>query len=533
MNMILHPATPVASGPASGPAPGPVPEPLPVAPLSSVTPAEPRRPVHAGGLGRRALRGLISMLAQNVVARLTSFGSQLVLASLLQPRDFGLIGLAWSVTGIVSALTDVGVEDVLVRRKDRLWLWSGPAFWIMAILLTAGGLMVAIAAPLAARAYHAPALLGLLLVAALSMPFSALTAVPGAVLRSALRFDFIAGYGAFEVIASAALTIGFAAAGLGAYSFVLPLPILALLRSIVWFRAARASMPINFRVNARRWRFLIGNTTVTFATRLCQSAINQGGYLILGLVTTQSSLGAYFFGFRLASQPLLVLAGNFTNVLFPALVQLKHDPVRQGAAALRASHLLSCCVMPMAIGQAAVASPLIEYFFARRWGPSIPIIQLLSVALAFDAVSWLAGALLGARGEFKAQLRNQLAQMPVYFLLVAIGAREGGAMGTAIGVCAYYMTTQPLFVFTVFRRIGIGAGAIAALYLRPAALSLLAFGVALALADHLIGHAFLLVRAAVTLAVGSIAYAGLLRAAEPAVWAELGERLGGLRRRMT
>ena len=56
---------------------------------------------------------------------------------------------------------------------------------------------------------------------------------------------------------------------------------------------------------------------------------------------------------------------------------------------------------------------------------------------------------------------------------------------------------------------------------------------ALALADHLIGHAFLLVRAAVTLAVGSIAYAGLLRAAEPAVWAELGERLGGLRRRMT
>jgi len=79
-------------------------------------------------LGRRALLGLVMMLAQNAVARVTSLVSQLVLAALLLPADFGLIGLTYTVTTIVSTLTSIGVEDVILQRTRTLYTWSGAAF---------------------------------------------------------------------------------------------------------------------------------------------------------------------------------------------------------------------------------------------------------------------------------------------------------------------------------------------------------------------------------------------------------------------
>jgi PST family polysaccharide transporter len=70
------------------------------------------------------------MLAQNVVARVCGLFSQLVLAVLLRPADFGLIGLTYTVTIIASTITSIGIEDVVLQRKRALHLWSGPAFWI-------------------------------------------------------------------------------------------------------------------------------------------------------------------------------------------------------------------------------------------------------------------------------------------------------------------------------------------------------------------------------------------------------------------
>ena len=58
--------------------------------------------------------------------------------------------------------------------------------------------------------------------------------------------------------------------------------------------------------------------------------------------------------------PLWILAGNFSGVIFPVLAQLRGDPQRQGDAALKASNLLSFCVMPLAMLQAAAAAPLVD-----------------------------------------------------------------------------------------------------------------------------------------------------------------------------
>ncbi len=474
-----------------------------------------------GGFASHALRGLVSSFAQSAVQRLVSFGSQLVLASLLMPADFGLIGLAGSIAGIVQAVTDFGVEDVLLRRHRRFDLWSGPALRVMLVLLTAAGLTIAASAPLLARAYHAPALTGLLLVIAVSTPLPALSALAGVRFRAELRFGFLAAWASGETIVGALLTILFASRGLGAYSFVLPPAILALARAVAWnLGRPRGIGRVTRRRSRTLWRCLVGTSSYTLGAKFCWALLGQGDYAVLGFVAGHAAVGLYWFAFRLAAQPLYVFAGNLSSILFPTLVAIGNDRERQGRAALRAARLLSACVIPAALIQAAVAGPLVDRFFAARWSGSVPMIQLLSIGLGFDAVSWIAAALMSARGEFRTLFLRMLVYTPLFLLMVSCGARLGGAIGTAAAVALYYVTTQPLFVWSVFRTLGVTRCDVAGLYLIPLLSGGLAAGAGLAVASSL-PHAALLARATLIGATGLLVYLPLLRTLQPEVWHEI------------
>ena len=469
------------------------------------------------------------MLAQNVVGRGCSLLTQLALAALLRPADFGVIGLTYTVTTIAAALTNIGMDDVLLQRRQGLRLWTGPAFWIGCGLALASGLLVVAVSPFAASVYKAPDLVGLLAILALSMPLNALSNVPGMIMRARMQFGIVAAYGTLELVALSLMTIGLAWDGFGVYSFVIPAPILAVVRAVAWWRLAATKT--GFRPQPRRWKYVVGNTAVNFASRTIITLIGQGDYVVLGLLATQEVVGGYYFAFRLAVQPLWMLAGNFSGVLFPALVQLKGDPRRQGLAALKAATLLSYCVMPLALVQAAVAEPLVGSFFGQKWVSAIPIIQLLSIGLALDAVSWVAGALLSARGEFVAGLRYVLMQAPAFFVLVVAGALLGEAQGVAWGVCLYYATTQPLFVWGVFRRLGITARQVASIYLQPSlyAVAAVGTGMAISMSPPFAGHP--LVRVAAIGVVAPALYAVLVRWLAADVWRELTGRLAGAVRR--
>lgn len=474
-------------------------------------------------LSRRALHGVAWMLGQNLVARACATLSQLVLAALLRPADFGLIGLAYTVTNLAAPLMSVGIDDVALQRQRGLRLWIGPVFWIsLGLSLLAAGVVV-LAAPLAASLYGAPGMIELLAILALSMPIGALATVPTLLLRARLRFGTIAAYGAGETLAQAALTIGFAWSGYGVASFVLPAPILALAKAIIWWRLAQ---PIGrLAPQPRRWRHMLANTSSVFATRIVLALIGQADYMTLGLLATQDVVGSYYFGFRLAAQPLWILATNFTNVLLPVLVRVNHEKTRQAGAVLDASTLLAFCVMPLGLLEAAIAAPVMRACFGTKWLAAIPVIQLLSIALAFDAVSWVAGTLLSARGEFRLLLKYTIALLPLFVALVLAGALLGSAVGVAWAVLLYYVTSQPILVCLIYRRIGVSVPQVLAIYARPLACATLGIGGAALLGTLPVLADSPLFTALLIGVVGLGAYAGLVRLLAPSVWHQARARL--------
>lgn len=417
-------------------------------------------------LGQRAFHGLIWSLGQNGAARLLALASQLLLAHFLSSADFGLIGLAYSVQTTVVSLVAFGVDDVILQRTRTMRLWLGAGFIISLSLASAAALLVLVASPFAASLYEAPQLTGLLALMAISMPITAIASVPAILLRAHLRFKFMAAYATAELTAQTVLTVLLAWQGFGAYSFVLPVPLLALVKTVIYWRVAGERIAFHAS-HLLRWRILTGKGIVTWMSRLCTTAMGQGDYALLGAFTSKVVVGQYYFAYRLAAQPVWILAGNVGQVLLPALSRFRSEPLRQGAAALQAAKLLSFVVMPVAFLQAAVAGPFLTWLFGSKWAASIHIMEVLSIGVALDAVSWIAGSLLAARGEFNAQLRYLAIQLPLFLAFIGCGIYLGQGLGVAIAVAAFYAITQPVYSYLCFRRGGGTVREVAWIYLGP------------------------------------------------------------------
>ncbi|HXB52908.1 MAG TPA: oligosaccharide flippase family protein, partial [Rhizomicrobium sp.] len=282
-------------------------------------------------LSRSALIGTGWLLAQNMGTRAISFGAQIILAKLLAPSDFGAIGLALTVTTLANVIANFGVDDVLLQRQKTLRFWASSGFSASLGLGLLSFLAVVAIAPFVASLYRAPVLLSLLPLMALSMPLTALSTVPMAKIRADLNFRFLAAYTTAELAFTQLLTIGLALVGMGVYSFAIPVPVMALVRAVVFWFAARPRLG---RIRLKQLRMMGSNSAAVFGTKILTAAVGQGDYFVLGLFATRSVVGAYFFAFRLAIQPVQLLAGNLSNVLFPILSQLRNEPQRQKEAAI-------------------------------------------------------------------------------------------------------------------------------------------------------------------------------------------------------
>ena len=437
-----------------------------------------------GSLGRTAARGAAWLMIQSAGGRALAFFSQLALAAVLAPADFGLIGLAYTVSTFGSIVANSGVEGVVVQRHKTMRFWLVPAFWYSLGLGCLGLLIVLVLGPVFAYFYRAPQVVSLSLIVGVSIPLTSLSTVPNLVMRAGLQFRTIAVFGMVETLLIQGLTIAFAFAGFEAFAFALPLPIVAALRTVAAWLWTRPKLHGLFS-KIDRIRYVVGNSLFAFATGAVQAAVNQGDYVVLGLLADKAAVGLYFFAFKMASQPLLLMVMSLGNVLFPALSHMRNNPTAQGEAAFRAAKLLGLLIMPLAFMQAGLIKPAMHLFFASKWDDSIPLMQILSVALGLDAISWIAATLLSAQRAFGRQFSYLLICTPMFFVLVAIGGYLGSALGVALGVAAYYGTVTPLFSYAVFRRSGVSAIQLLMIYLRPGIAAAVSVGIALGVTDAL------------------------------------------------
>lgn len=478
-------------------------------------------------LARRALSGVTWALGQNMGARIISVLSQLVLAKLLVPRDFGDIGLAYSVTALVATITGFGADDFVMSRGPQLHRWEAAAFWASLGIASVVAVVVFAAAPIAAVVYHNDRLTALIWVLALSIPLTALTTVPSVKLRTALKFRQLAGIGFAEVVLTQFGSIGLAASGLGAMSFAIPAVAVAGLKAAALMSLSR--IEVRRRIRPRQVILLGISSSMVLVQKLFTAVRNNADYMVLGVTASATVVGFYYFAFRLAALPVYTLTASLTTVVTPMLRRLRNDPRRQLGASILASRLIAFLAIPLCFLQAVVAKPLLHLFFGTKWDGSGDLLEVLSIGLSWDVVPCVAGAALNANGKFKSQLWWAALSLPLFLIMISTGSALLSAKGVAFGVLAFFGLTAPAFSYYALRPLGAKPLAIVRIYLVPTAAAALAGGLALAVSGFKMVPSDPIVQLAVRSVVFSVACLAVISVCQPDIVSDVRTLLSRLK----
>jgi PST family polysaccharide transporter len=175
--------------------------------------------------------------------------------------------------------------------------------------------------------------------------------------------------------------------------------------------------------------------------------------MVLGAISLAVA-GDYYFAFNLSMTTTTLLVGNMGSVLMPALCKLQDDPKRQTTAALNAFSAISLLALPVSFMQAAASGPILRLIWHDKWLTAVPILEVLSIGMAFQVLGVPGNCLLTAQGRFRQQFLANLGSMFLFFLLVVPGSLWKPGLGTGAGVAAYISISQLAFLYIAIRPSG-------------------------------------------------------------------------------
>jgi PST family polysaccharide transporter len=451
-----------------------------VSDLPAIEPAS-AKPASVAPLGQRVASGFAWTLASTISSKFLTMAAQMILTWLLRPEDFGLIGLAYTVTTFCIAIQGGTVPTVVIQRQAFFKRWANPAFWIAFTLGLVAVAAMLIAAPFAARMYHRPELVGIIAVSAANTSIQVFSFIPLTKLKIALRFRTLSILALAELVITSALSILLAGPlfRAGAYSFVIPTLVVGILRIPITMALTHTGLP-RLRLQLHRWVPLLKDMGLLFLSTLLSLAVLQGDYVVLGLFTTTATVGTYFLAFSLSMQVISFLTGNLSQVLFPTLSKLQQDPVRQVNAFTRACRVLGMVTIPLCLTQAALIDPAIRCLLSAKWLDTILIAEILSVGMALRSVTWTAPNLLLAQGRNRRQLVILACSTVAYLAAIVVGTAAAGSVGTAVSEALFFTLAEPVFFYIVVRSSSVGFSQVLSLLAKPALCGLLVGGLALA-----------------------------------------------------
>ncbi len=333
--------------------------------------------------------------ALSVVSSVLAWSANLLLARLLDKRDFGVYGICSFFLGVGSLLGDGGLAAALLRRKEELSREALRAAAAFALLVGAvmSVLLFALAPWLAAR-YHLTAAEAVVLRAMAPLYLvSALRMVPYVKLERSLQFGAIARVELFASLARHVLAITAAALGGGVWALVVSNIVGAVVQCALAFRAAPGWPGL-----ALRWAVigpLLGFGAKVQALGIFAYVKDNVSRAMLGQAMGPGAVGLFDFGLNYIQLPVLAV-NSLARVQLPVYARLDtRDPTLYLAlrGALRAAAIVG---VPALIALAVVAPWAVPTFYSPQWAPAYPVIWgLLGNMLAGLAASPLFGLMQG------------------------------------------------------------------------------------------------------------------------------------------
>ncbi len=377
---------------------------------------------------KRLTLGAIWTAGGRILSNLMGLASTLALARLLTPNDFGLVAIATVIYAIIGAVTELSLGSALIQHKslDREHYDTA---WTLGILRSVAiALVLVVAAYPVAAVYGDQRLVGIFFLLGVSALVQGLANPKLIDYRRRLSFHQ-------EILSDVATKlVGLAvsvAIALTFHSFW-ALVIGALASQTAGVIISYVIIPYAPRLALAQWRNLF-SFSIWLALSSGLNALNyRADQLALGAMMGNGPLGQYTVGDNLAALPVRESTAPITNVLFPAFSRLQDDPYRLRQAFLRMQRLLVATALPVGMGFALVAGPLINLVLGPQWTQAALVGQILGATYAAQAFLLPVTPLAMGLGRTRLLFVRDVFYVLVRYPLIFVGLFTGGLFGLLV-----------------------------------------------------------------------------------------------------
>jgi len=391
------------------------------------------------GLGGRTARGGLVTMVSHGCKFAVSIVATAILARLLTPNDYGLIGMVGVITSFVSMFKDLGLSLATVQKPQINYSQISTLFWVNISLSVVICLAMVGSSPVVGWFYGEARVTTITAVTALGFIIGGLSVQHEALLKRQMRFFSL------SLIAFLAMTVGyvvgiaFAWKGWGYWSLVFSqMALLGTNAAGVWIacgwipgrpiRGAGVRSMLSFGGN------VTGYSSVNYFAKNADS-------LLIGRFKGAQQLGFYTKSSQILGLPTDQINEPVMSVAIPALSRLAQDPQRYRDAYRRMVEKVLMFTMPGVAFMIATSDWLVRIMLGTQWGGTSKILAFMGISYLFQPLVGTGGWLLVTQGRTKEMLNWSLISAPFSILSIVIGLHWG-----ALGVAAAYSLARVLII---------------------------------------------------------------------------------------
>ncbi len=330
----------------------------------------------------------------------------ILMARVLTPADYGLVGMLTIFIAISQTLVDSGFSQALIRKQERTETDNSTVFYFNIVVAIVLYLILAICAPLISRFYNEPQLIALTRVISLSIVIGSLAGVQRAIFTIHIDFRTQAKASLTAAVVSGAVGIATAYGGCGVWA-------------IVWFQLTNQTVNCLMLWVLSKWRprwlysWRSFRELFSFGSKLAMSALLETVYnniylLVIGKLFKASDLGYYTRAQQFSSFPSSNITNIFQRVTFPVLCTIQNDDERLRGAYRRFLRLSAFIVFPLMVGLAVLAQPLVLILLKEQWLFAATLISILCFCMMWYPIHAINLNLLVVKGRSDLFLRVEV-----------------------------------------------------------------------------------------------------------------------------
>ena len=369
-------------------------------------------------LKNKATQGVFWSAVERYSLQVVQFLLQLIIARILTPHDYGLIGMLAIFMALSQVFIDGGFSNALIQKKDRNEKDYSTVFYINFGISLFIYLLLFFAAPYIASFYDQPLLTPITRIYSINLVINSLAAVNKVKLTVNVDFKTQSKISLGAAVISGIAGIICAYKGMGVWALVVQMLLNSLINVILSFFYVRWWPKPLFSMESFHRLFRFGSKLLIAS--IIHSLYENLYNLFIGKKFSSATLGLFTRAQQFTNFAGSNVSAILRRVSFPILSEIQDDDQRLMSAYKKYIKTATWATFPMLLGLCGVAKPLILVLLTEKWIECVPYLQILCFAMLWDTVTQVNLNLLYVKGHSDWVLRLEIIKKSIAFTILFI-----------------------------------------------------------------------------------------------------------------